>query len=361
MTQIYHSKKLAARVLPCEPTAQAPAHESAVQEHHMKHRSASRPSCCAPPGGRQGHTAPLPATSPLGALDGMVLIPAGEFLMGTEDRESIPSDGEGPVRRVRLSAFHIDAHAVSNDRFGEFVDATGYITEAQHIGWSYVFAGFLPGALRRGAPRPPRTPWWCGVTGARWDQPEGPGSTIDGRGDHPVVHVSWNDAIAYAAWAGKRLPTEAEWEYAARGGLEQKRYPWGDALDPAGEYRCNIWRGTFPGKNTAADGYRGTAPVDAFKPNGYGLFNTSGNVWEWCADWWTAEHEPPGPPLVDPRGPAHGTDKVIRGGSYMCHVSYCNRYRVASRTANTPDAASGHAGFRCARDLDPDDAARISR
>jgi formylglycine-generating enzyme required for sulfatase activity len=320
----------------------------------MEHGSASRPACCAPPGGRQGSVRlTTPTARGLGTLDGMVLIPGGEFLMGTEDSEGFPSDGEGPVRPVRLSAFHIDAHAVSNDKFAGFVDATGYVTEAQHIGWSYVFAAFLPMALRRGASRPPRTPWWCGVTGARWDQPEGPGSTLYGRGDHPVVHVSWNDAATYAAWAGKRLPTEAEWEYAARGGLEQKRYPWGDVLDADGAYHCNIWRGTFPSRNTAADGYRGTAPIDAFEPNGYGLYNTSGNVWEWCADWWATDHGPSDHPLIDPRGPDRGSDKVIRGGSHMCHVSYCNRYRVAARTANTPDAASGHAGFRCARDTDP--------
>ncbi|MFC8097777.1 formylglycine-generating enzyme family protein [Streptomyces sp. NPDC057363] len=286
----------------------------------------------------------------LGSVDDMVRLPGGEFLMGTDDQESFRSDGEGPIRTVRLKAFHIDVHAVSNTRFASFVDATGYVTEAERIGWSYVFAGFLPASLRRGAPRPPRTPWWCGVSGARWDRPEGPGSTWEGRENHPVVHVSWNDAAAYCAWAGKRLPTEAEWEYAARGGLEQKRYPWGDELDPDGTHRCNIWRGTFPTKNTAADGYRGTAPVDAFQPNGFGLYNTSGNVWEWCADWWTTKH--PAAPVTDPSGPMTGHDKVIRGGSHLCHASYCNRYRVAARTANPPDGGSGHTGFRCARDAE---------
>nr|WP_316529481.1 formylglycine-generating enzyme family protein [Kitasatospora sp. K002] len=282
----------------------------------------------------------------------MVALPGGEFLMGTRDTEGFPADGEGPVRAVRLKPFLVDACAVTNDAFAAFVADTGHLTDAERFGWSYVFAGFLPAALRRGARRPERTPWWCGVAGAAWNHPEGPGSTLDDRGDHPVVHVSWNDAAAYASWAGKRLPTEAEWEYAARGGLEQARYPWGDELNPDGEYRCNIWRGTFPSRNTAADGHRGTAPVNAFAPNGYGLYNTSGNVWEWCADWWTTDH-PTGAGLTDPKGPDSGTAKVIRGGSHMCHASYCNRYRVAARTANTPDSTSGHAGFRCARDLEP--------
>lgn len=263
----------------------------------------------------------------------MVALPGGEFLMGAQDAEGFPADGEGPVRAVRVEPFLVDACAVTNEQYAEFVADTGYLTDAERLGWSYVFAGFLPAALRRGAPRPEHTPWWCGVEGALWNRPEGPGSSVGERADHPVVHVSWHDAAAYAAWAGKRLPTEAEWEYAARGGLEQRRYPWGDELDPGGEYRCNIWRGTFPTKNTAADGYRGTAPVDAFEPNGFGLHNVSGNVWEWCADWWSAER----------------AARVIRGGSYMCHRSYCNRYRVAARSANTPDSSSGHTGFRCAR------------
>ncbi|MGW4118549.1 formylglycine-generating enzyme family protein [Nocardia sp. NPDC004711] len=279
----------------------------------------------------------------------MIALPGGLFQMGTDDRLGYRNDGEGPVREVRLAPFLIDACAVSNARFAEFVAATGYRTEAEEIGWSYVFSGFLAAALRRGAQRPERTPWWCGVDGASWDRPEGPGSDLQGRDQHPVVHISWNDALAFCRWSGTRLPTEAEWEYAARGGLQQARYPWGDDLDPDGEYRCNIWRGSFPARNTAADGYRGTAPVNAFAPNGFGLYNTCGNVWEWCADWWSTDHG--GGPLVDPTGPITGDAKVIRGGSHMCHDSYCFRYRVAARSANTPDSSAGHTGFRCARSL----------
>ncbi|MFE7113042.1 formylglycine-generating enzyme family protein [Streptomyces sp. NPDC057575] len=305
--------------------------------------------CCAPSTGRSP-VAPRPTagTPPCrdASPDGMVSLPGGEYLMGADDAEGFPADGEGPVRAVRLTPFRIDARAVTNEQFARFVADAGYVTDAERYGWSYVFAGFLPAALRRGAPRPEQTPWWCGVQGAFWRHPEGPGSDLDARAEHPVVHMSWNDAAAYATWAGKRLPTEAEWEYAARGGLEQRRYPWGDDLDPDGVHRCNIWRGTFPAKNTAADGYRATAPVDAFEPNGYGLFNMAGNVWEWCADWWTTEH-PAERPLVDPQGPQAGPGKVIRGGSHMCHRSYCNRYRVAARSSNTPDSSSGHAGFRC--------------
>ncbi|MFC8453432.1 formylglycine-generating enzyme family protein [Kitasatospora sp. NPDC057223] len=315
-------------------------------------------SCCPPargatPGAHSIGAGPPRPTDAAGAraartADGAVLLPAGTFLMGTEDADGFPADGEGPVRQVSVGAFRIDRHAVSNRRFAEFAADTGYLTEAERFGWSYVFAGFLPGALRKGAPRPAEAPWWCGVGEAWWQAPEGPGSTLDGRADHPVVHVSWNDAAEYCRWAGGRLPTEAEWEYAARGGLEQRRYAWGDELDPDGEYRCNIWRGRFPTRNTAEDGYRGTAPVDAFEPNGFGLYNVAGNVWEWCADRWSTDHLA-GPPA----GPAAAPDdaaRVMRGGSYLCHASYCNRYRVAARTRNTPDSTSGNVGFRCVRD-----------
>ncbi|WP_328612069.1 formylglycine-generating enzyme family protein [Amycolatopsis sp. NBC_00345] len=265
----------------------------------------------------------------------MIVLPGGTFRMGTDDADGFPDDHEGPVRAVTVAPFAIDPRAVTNERFAAFADATGYRTEAESFGWTYVFAKFLPGELRKSSPRPAAAPWWCGVSGASWRHPEGPASSVADRGDHPVVHVSWNDATAYCAWARLRLPTEAEWEYAARGGLDQARYPWGDELTPDGRHRCNIWQGRFPVRDTAEDGYSGTAPADAFPPNGFGLYNVSGNVWEWCADWFDTTQ----------------ANRSMRGGSYLCHESYCNRYRVAARTSNSPDSSSGNTGFRCVADV----------
>ena len=274
--------------------------------------------------------------------------------MGGNDPDSFPEDGEGPVRTVRLTPCYIDATCVTNGQFATFVKVTGYVTDAERLGWSFVFAGLCTLQARASvlSGTIPDAPWWLPVAGASWRAPQGPGSTISNIANHPVVHVSAHDADAYARWAGKRLPTEAEWEMAARGGLDQAAYPWGDELTPRGRHRCNIWQGEFPFRNTAADGYLGTAPVKAFRPNGYGLYNVSGNVWEWCADWWSPIwHATEGPlTRMDPKGPPHGDAKVIRGGSYMCHASYCNRYRVAARTSNTPDSSTGHMGFRCVAD-----------
>lgn len=278
----------------------------------------------------------------------MASLPGGEFLMGAEDPAAHPLDGEGPVRRVRLSPFRLDAVAVSNRRFARFVAATGWRTTAERFGWSFVFAGFL-------SPDHPPTeavaaaPWWRRVSGACWRHPEGPDSTAESRPDHPVTHVSHDDAQAYCAWAGGRLPTEAEWEYAARGGLAQRRYPWGNELTPQGRHMCNIWQGEFPTRDDSEDGFAGTAPVDAFPPNGFGLFNMVGNAWEWCADWF----DPRGPspaPQTDPRGPMQGRARVMRGGSHLCHASYCFRYRVSARSSATPESTTGHLGFRLARD-----------
>ncbi len=313
-------------------------------------------ACCAPGGGRGPvRQATGPGRSPAHAVAGrdelppMVTIPAGTFLMGSDTRDANPGDGEGPVREVTLASFEMARHTVTNREFAAFVDATGHRTGAERFGWSFVFAGFLPAQLRRGAQRPPSAPWWCRVGGADWQHPEGPGSDIGDRDEHPVVHVDHDDAVAYCAWAGVRLPTEAEWERAARGGLAQATYAWGEELTPGGAHRCNIWQGRFPVKNTAEDGYRGTAPAESFPPNGFGLYNTAGNVWEWCADWWGTAHDPA--PTDSPSGPAEGTARVTRGGSYLCHESYCNRYRVAARTANDPDSSTGNTGFRVARSL----------
>ena len=284
-----------------------------------------------------------------GSTEAMVLLPGASFLMGTDTRDGFPADGEGPVRKVLVDSFYIDRYAVRNIDFERFVSATEYVTEAEHFGWSFVFEGDL---ADRGARLEcvPGAEWWKKVNGANWRNPEGPDSSRAGRENHPVVHVSWNDALAYAEWAGKRLPTEAEWEYAARGGLEQKMYPWGDELTPDGKHLCNIWQGEFPLRNTAEDGYVSTAPVDAFPPNGYGLYAMTGNTWEWCADWFDAQFHTLAT-RDNPVGPPSGNAKVMKGGSYLCHRSYCNRYRVAARSSNTPDSSTTNIGFRCVRDV----------
>jgi formylglycine-generating enzyme required for sulfatase activity len=267
--------------------------------------------------------------------------------MGAADPSAYPADGEAPVHAVTLAPFAIAAHAVTNDDFASFIDATGHVTEAEQFGWSFVFAGLLPDDFpdTRGVTG---APWWRQVFGASWRAPEGPGSGVRDRGDHPVVHVSWNDAAAYCAWSGTRLPSEAEWEYAARGGLDGARFPWGDELEPGGAHRMNVFQGHFPADDTAADGYAGTAPVDAFPPNEFGLFNMTGNVWEWCRDWFSPSYYSSSP-AVDPNGPEHGGQRVMRGGSYLCHESYCRRYRVSARSSNSPDSSTGNLGFRVAR------------
>ncbi len=310
--------------------------------------------CCVPSKARaavleiskRGTLARVRATA--GSKESMVRLDGGLFLMGTEDREGFPADGEGPVRNVTLDPFFIDASPVTNAQFREFVKATDYKTESERFGWSFVFYKHVDKKLVEDTAA--GVEWWCKVAGACWRNPEGPDSTIDTRDNYPVIQVSWNDAAEYCRWAGKRLPTEAEWEYAARGGLEQKRFPWGDELTPGGKHLCNIWQGDFPSTDTGEDGYTATAPVDAFPPNGYGLSVITGNAWEWCADWFHPSYHVLAT-RNNPVGPPEGTRKALRGGSYLCHASYCNRYRVAARTSNTPDSATTNIGFRCVLDV----------
>ncbi|XP_039693885.1 formylglycine-generating enzyme isoform X2 [Pteropus medius] len=275
----------------------------------------------------------------------MVLIPAGVFTMGTDDPQIKP-DGEAPARRVTMDAFYMDAYEVSNAEFEKFVNSTGYLTEAEKFGDSFVFEGMLSEQVKTNIQQAvAAAPWWLPVKGADWRHPEGPDSTVVHRPDHPVLHVSWNDAAAYCAWAGKRLPTEAEWEYGCRGGLHNRLFPWGNKLQPKGQHYANIWQGEFPVTDTGEDGFRGTAPklegqkgvkermegpanapaqpcprqlwVDAFPANAYGLYNVVGNVWEWTSDWWTVHHTVE--ETLNPKGPPSGKDRVKKGGSYMCH------------------------------------------
>lgn len=271
---------------------------------------------------------------------------SGEFVMGDSSGDANPQDGETPRHRVRVDGFAIDATTVTNADFASFVEDTGYRTEAETFGYSAVFH------LAVAAPHvdlmapAAGVPWWWGVRGADWRHPGGGRSDLDGLADHPVVHVSWNDAVAYCRWAGRRLPTEAEWEFAARGGLEGAKYPWGDEEVDQGGWRANIWQGRFPDVNTAEDGWLTTAPVRSFEPNGFGLWQPVGNVWEWCADPFDPRayaRTAAGLPL--PVGRAAGP-RVMRGGSYLCHASYCNRYRNSARSSNTADSSMANTGFR---------------
>lgn len=269
------------------------------------------------------------AASAAGELK-LIGLGAAEFRMGSEEALAYPADGEGPVRTAHVEAFAISATAVTVAEFARFVHATGHVTDAEKYGDSLVFQGLLAPELRDRMPAPvASTPWWRQVPGASWLAPEGAGSTARGREDHPVTQVSQRDAQAYAAWVGARLPREEEWEYASRGGLDQRPYPWGNVRDPEGERRMNIFPGEFP---EGVAGEVGTNPVASFEPNGFGLYNTTGNVWEWTASTFNG-------------GSADG---VMRGGSYMCHSSYCRRYRTSARTSASADSSLGHTGFRLA-------------
>lgn len=290
-------------------------------------------------------------TLPVGKVKNeYVKIPAGTFMMGSDT--STPGtlqDGEGPTRKVTLPEFEILKYEVSNGDFADFVRTTGYVTEAETFGDSFVLDMLLSSEVSSEITQAVKdAPWWLPVKEAYWLQPEGKGTNLKDREDHPVVHVSWNDAVAYCKWkGGGRLPTEAEWEYAARAGLKDRLFPWGNNPNPKGEHWMNIWHGKFPEENTADDGYISTAPVDAYQPNRFGLYNTVGNVWEWVSDWWQVRHS--NVPSQNPQGPPSGTDKVKKGGSYMCHKDYCYRYRCSARSMNTPDSSASNMGIRCAR------------
>ncbi len=264
-------------------------------------------------------------------------MPAGRFTMGERSDLANEGDGEDPVE-VDVAACRVDATAVTNASFSAFVAATGHVTTAEALGTSFVFAGLLPDDAR-----PTRgmvgAPWWREVAGATWAAPEGPGSTVADRPDHPVVHVSLLDAAAYADWRRVRLPTEAEWERAARAGTTTV-WSWGDEREPGGRHAMNVWQGTFPHEDTGADGHVGTATVTAFEPNPWGLWNMVGNVWEWTVDDFGRRF--PGSARTDRR--------TLKGGSYLCHASYCNRYRPAGRIGSPPDTTAGNVGFRCAGD-----------
>lgn len=305
--------------------------------------SDDHPACCAPARGEASLPPSAPAERGEHGIE-QVVLRGSSFAMGNSNGDENVADGETPVHQVELAAFSIDATSVTNADFGRFVGATGYRTEAETFGYSAVFHLALAAEPDEVMGPASGTPWWAGVRGADWQHPGGSRSDLDGLDGHPVVHVSWNDAVAYCKWAGRRLPTEAQWEYASRGGLEGARYPWGDELI-GDEWRCNIWQGEFPGTNTEEDGFVTTAPARSFQPNGFGLWQTVGNVWEWCADWFGPRYYKFSP-AENPRGPSLGAARVIRGGSYLCHDSYCNRYRNAARSSNTPESSMGNAGFR---------------
>lgn len=319
-----------------------------------------------------------PASVAAARLDGMVLVPSGDFWMGSDD--DVAWDDEKPAHRVHVDGFWIDATEVTNSQFEIFVQATNYVTTAERAPTAAeILAQSPPGtpvppaeSLVPGSlvftPPPQPVPlndvaqWWTWTPGANWRHPEGPGSNLTGRENHPVVQVSWDDAVAYAKWAGKRLPTEAEWEYAARGGLDRKPFVWGDDGPSETQPQANLWTGTYPHHNTSRDGFVRTAPVKTFPANGFGLFDMAGNVWEWCGDWYDRElymKRSQSNVTMNPRGPERSHDpqrpfqpqRSQRGGSFLCNDSYCSRYRPSARHGCSPDTGMSHVGFRCVRSL----------
>jgi len=300
---------------------------------------------------------------PSAAPEGMVWVPGGAFWMGSDDGQP----DESPPHLVTVAGFWMDATEVTNAEFDRFVKATGFVTLAEKKPEAKDYPGAPPENLVAGSvvfrPPPGEVPldnhyvWWDYQTGANWRHPEGPDSSIEGREKHPVVHVCWDDAVAYARWAGKRLPTEAEWEFAARGGLDRQPYVWGRDKVPAGRWQANIWQGRFPNQNTLDDQYMTTAPVGSFPPNGFGLYDIAGNVWEWCADWYRNNYYAQSP-ASDPHGPDSSFDpqepgvakRIQRGGSFLCSDLYCTGYRPSARGKGAPDTGTPHVGFRCVRD-----------
>ncbi len=309
---------------------------------------------------------------------GMVYIPGGRFSMGMPNPVGMTGGGNGvmedcrPIHRVEVNPYFMDDHEVTNAEFAAFVKATGYVTLAEKAPTREEFPDALPEMLVAGSVvfTPPAKPvslndhlqWWSYVKGANWRRPEGGESSIKGRENHPVVHIAWEDAVAYAKWAGKRLPTEAEWEFAARGGLTGNLYAWGNSFLPGGKQMANTFQGHFPDKNSNEDGFAGTAPVKQYSPNGFGLYDMAGNVWEWCADWYRNDYYQSlaeKNPAVNPQGPPDSHDpaepgvakKVHRGGSFLCNDQYCTRYMVGTRGKGDWRTGTNHLGFRCVKDI----------
>jgi sulfatase modifying factor 1 len=343
--------------------------------HHLKYMFLFLAFASTASGGQDAAAPIKPKT------EGMVLIPAGAFTMGSQQEGSRAN--ERPEHPVQMAAFWMDAKTVTNAQFAAFVEATGYKTTAElPIDWEK-----LKKSVQPGTPKPPdemlrpgslvfkgtagpvdlreMNAWWQWVQGADWQHPEGPFSNIDGREHHPVVQVSWDDAAAYAEWAGKRLPTEAEWEYAARGGLQSTRYGWGAELVKDGKAMANTWTGKFPYENTATDGFAATAPVGSFPANGYGLHDMGGNIWNWCSDWYRPDTHvllsrepsckcPTGPSAsLSAQHPHQTEERVTKGGSFLCHIDYCESYRPSARRGTPPDTGMSHIGFRCAKAVQP--------
>ncbi|MGH1576036.1 formylglycine-generating enzyme family protein [Planktotalea sp.] len=281
--------------------------------------------------------------------ESLVEIRGGIFEMGAR-KSTFPADLDSPRAKVKVSSFLISPYSVTNAQFAAFVSDTGYVSVAEREGWSFVFHLFLD-QPNKWQISPPGLPWWRKVDGAYWAAPRGPESSWHDIPDHPAVHITWSDALAYCTWAGLRLPREAEWERAARGKLAKAKFPWGNAFRPNGETQMNTWQGDFPKTNTGAFSRTGTAPVTAYEPNTFGLYNMTGNVWEWVQDYFGPIPSSAKRPVFDPTGPKNGDWRVQRGGSHLCHVSYCDRYHVHSRSSNDPDSSTGNCGFRVAADI----------